>query len=252
MVVLETLAVAFSMFSAIPMPQVEWTPRNMRYALCVFPLIGLVIGACCWGWAWLCARLGLPPFLRGTGLCLLPVLITGGIHLEGYMDTWDALASRSTPQRRQEILKDPHVGAFAVIRLCIYFAAALAFWTCLVEYRPWAVIGMFSLSRTLSGMALTLFPLRPGSGSARSFADAADRKKVCVVLSVVAALLCVLMWRNGGPAAIVAVAPVLVWYYLIVQKAFGGLSGDLAGWFVQTAELWMLGALCLWPYLGRI
>ena len=41
---LGSLAIAFSMYSRIPMPQVEWTGRRMRYAMCFFPLIGLVIG----------------------------------------------------------------------------------------------------------------------------------------------------------------------------------------------------------------
>ena len=49
MTLLETVAVAFSMFSAIPMPQFLWNEKNMRYALCAFPLIGGVIGGVCWG-----------------------------------------------------------------------------------------------------------------------------------------------------------------------------------------------------------
>ena len=43
----ETVAVAFSMFSALPMPQVDWNERNMRYSLCAFPLVGALIGLCC-------------------------------------------------------------------------------------------------------------------------------------------------------------------------------------------------------------
>ena len=44
MTILQTIAVAFAMFSAIPMPQFEWSQKNMRYALCAFPLIGAVCG----------------------------------------------------------------------------------------------------------------------------------------------------------------------------------------------------------------
>ena len=78
MTMLETIAVAFSMFSAIPMPQFLWNEKNMRYALCAFPLIVAVIGAICLG-AWsLCGLLGLPNLLRGAILTLIPVLVTGG------------------------------------------------------------------------------------------------------------------------------------------------------------------------------
>ena len=45
MTALQTIAVAFAMFSALPMPQFDWNEKNMRYALCAFPLVGVVCGA---------------------------------------------------------------------------------------------------------------------------------------------------------------------------------------------------------------
>ena len=59
MTVLQTIAVAFAMFSALPMPQFEWNEKNMRYAMCAFPLIGLVCGVL---WC-LCGVLPLPGWL---------------------------------------------------------------------------------------------------------------------------------------------------------------------------------------------
>lgn len=252
MIVWETIVVAFAMFSAIPMPNIQWNERNMRYSLCAFPLIGLVIGGLCWLWVWLSGVLGLPAILRGAGLCLLPVLLTGGIHLDGYADTCDALASHAGPERRQEILKDPHLGAFAAIRLCTYFVAGFALWTALPYYNPAPILCMFCLSRTLSALALTLFPLRAGSGLARSFAEAADKKRVRNALLVLLAVLCAGLILSGGGAVLIAAGLVFWYYYLMSRRTFGGLSGDLAGWFLQTAELWMLGAMCLWQYVEKL
>jgi len=116
--------------------------------------VGLAAGGACWGWSALCGLLALPDILRGAGLCLLPVLITGGVHLDGYADTCDALASHASPQRRQEILKDPHLGAFAAIRLCVYFLASFALWTALPRYDGPAFLLAFCLSRALSGLAI--------------------------------------------------------------------------------------------------
>ena len=93
MTALETIAVAFAMFSAIPCPQPVWTEKNMRCALCAFPLVGAVCGLLLWGWTALAGWLPLPGVLAAAGQCLLPVLVTGGIHLDGYADTCDALAS---------------------------------------------------------------------------------------------------------------------------------------------------------------
>ena len=44
MTALQTIAVAFAMFSALPMPQFAWNEKNMRYSLCAFPLVGVLCG----------------------------------------------------------------------------------------------------------------------------------------------------------------------------------------------------------------
>ena len=110
MVVLETVCVAFAMFSALPVPRIDWNERNMRYAMAAFPLIGAVIGAL---WC-VCGALPLPDMLRAAGFCLIPVAVTGGIHLDGYADTSDALSSYGDREKKLNILQDPHCGAFGL------------------------------------------------------------------------------------------------------------------------------------------
>ena len=78
MTVLQTIAVAFAMFSALPVPQFEWNEKNMRYAMCAFPLIGLVCGGL---WC-LCGVLPLPELARAAAFCLVPVAVTGGMPTE--------------------------------------------------------------------------------------------------------------------------------------------------------------------------
>lgn len=200
MTLLETAAVAFAMFSAVPVPQPVWNEKNMRYALCAFPLVGVVCGLAWWGWAALAARLSFPLLLRAAGLCLAPVLVTGGIHLDGYADTCDALASCAAPEKKQEILKDPHCGAFAVIRLCTYFTAYLGLCAA-VDCTPRAVLCMglgFVLERALSGYAIAAFPLAKNTGLAHTFATGADRTAVRRALLVLCALAAAGMAAAGG------------------------------------------------------
>lgn len=252
--VFETVAAAFSMFSALPVPCVEWTGKNTRWLLAAFPLVGLLIGGACWGWADLCRALTLPDVLRGAGLTLIPVLITGGVHLDGYADTWDALASHAPPEKKREILQDPRLGAFAAIHLCGYFAADFALWTALPRCDGPMFPLMFSLSRTLSALAVVSFPLSKDTGLAHTFAEAADKRKLRMLLSLLAALLAAGMCLRGpdGAAAVLAALGVFGYYGRMAAKQFGGLSGDLAGWFLQTAELWMLGAVCMVQYMEAL
>ena len=251
MTVLQTIAVAFAMFSAVPMPQFEWNEKNMRYALCAFPLVGTACGLC-----WLVlAVLPLPTFLRGACFCLAPVVITGGIHLDGYADTSDALASYGDAAKKQAILKDPHCGAFAVIRLCAYFIFDFALCVTLTpSMKAVACAGLgFVLSRALSGWAIASLPLAKDTGLAHTFASAADKRTVGRVLAVLAVALAVAQIAIGGWAglAMTAVAGLSLWRYArVAAKQFGGSSGDLAGWFLQRCELWQLAALVICQLWG--
>ena len=248
MTALQTIAVAFAMFSALPMPQFAWNEKNMRYALCAFPLIGVVIGAL---WC-LCGALPLPGFARAAVFCLMPVWVTGGIHLDGYADTCDALSSYGDTAKKLEILKDPHCGAFAVIRLCSYFIAYLALCVC-VQFTPrvgvlWtlALVG----ERALSGLAVAAFPMAKNTGLAHTFATAADKTNVRRVLTVLCVLLGEALVALGGWALVLAACAVFVRYYHAAKNQFGGTTGDLAGWFLQKCESWMLAALAACQWLG--
>lgn len=248
MTALQTIAVAFAMFSAIPTPQFDWNEKNMRYALCAFPLIGVVCGA-----LW-CAvgALPLPTLARAAGLCLVPVWVTGGIHLDGYADTCDALSSYGDTAKKLEILKDPHCGAFAVIRLCGYFAAYFALCGCVQFTLRVGAIWTLALvgERALSGLAVAAFPLAKNTGLAHTFATAADRQRVRRVLAVLAAVLAAALAVLGGWALVLAAAVVFARYYRVATKQFGGTTGDLAGWFLQKCEIWMLAALAACQWLG--
>ena len=248
MIVLQTMAVAFAMFSALPVPQFTWNSKNMRYALCAFPLIGGVIGAL---WS-LCGALPLPDMIRAGGFCLIPVLVTGGIHLDGYADTSDALSSYGDREKKLEILKDPHCGAFAVIRLCTYFLAYFCVAFC-IRFSPrvglcWTLA--LVLERALSGFAVAAFPLAKDTGLAHTFATAADKQTVRRFLCGLSALLILALTALGG-GGLAAAALLALWrYYFVAKKQFGGITGDLAGWFLQRAELWMLAALAVSQWGG--
>ena len=247
--ILETAAVALGLYSALPVPPFDWNRKNMRYALAAFPLVGVLLALACWGWSALCTALTLPALLRGAGFCVLPALITGGIHLDGYCDTSDALASHAAPEKKREILHDPHCGAFACIRLCMYFIMYFALccvWT--PTPRGLCCLGLgFVLSRALSGAMLTVLPVAPGSSLARIFSEAADRRRVRGILAVTAGLCLIGTvltggWRMFAAAACVSLAVTLRCGRTAIRQ-FGGISGDLAGWFLVKLEFWLLAAI---------
>ncbi|MEG2073943.1 MAG: adenosylcobinamide-GDP ribazoletransferase [Angelakisella sp.] len=257
MIIAETIAVAFSMFSALPVPNIRWNKNNMRYVMCAFPLVGVVIGGASAFWVMLCQGLALPVLLRGAGLCLIPVLITGGIHLDGFADTCDALASNGSQEKRQEILSDPHLGAFAAIKLCCYFVASWALWSSLPRFDTKTLCAVsvgFCLSRTLSGFAVASFPMAKDTGLVHAFAEASDKKavKLCLALLTIFLSLGLLFCGWGGAAMAATAAGTFIYFRRMTQKQFGGLSGDLSGWFLQSVELAMLAALSAVQFLEAL
>ena len=246
--VIRSLVIAFSTYSRIPMPQVEWTDDNRRYALCFFPLVGAVIGSLLWLWTWACARLGIGPFLRGAVGAAIPLLVTGGIHMDGFLDTTDALASWQSPERRLAILKDSHVGAFAVMACTAYLLLEAGL---LAETPPEdgaMLIPCFLLSRALSAWALTVLRSARPDGMLDSFARAAQRR-IVTVSSAVWAAVCLVVWAAcGGWTALLcaaAAAGALLYYRRMAYAQFGGVTGDLAGWFSQVTELCCLAAVVI-------
>ena len=239
--------IAFAMYSKIPMPKADWEKENMRYMMCFFPLIGIVIGAVLIGWGWLADRLQAGDILRSAVYVLIPVAVTGGIHLDGLLDTADALSSYQTRERKLEILKDSHAGAFAVIMGCCYFLAAFGVWSEIDRHQALVLAGGFVLSRAMSGLGVASFPCAKKTGTLAMFSDAVQERVVMfclyVLLFLSAGYMCVLDPKLGT-AAVVSGWLVFFGYFRMSMKQFGGITGDLAGFFVQMCELVM--AACVW------
>ena len=241
---LETIAVGLSLFSAIPTPRFEWNEKNMRYLLLVFPLVGVIIGVTCLVWDMICDYFGLPALVRGAGFTLIPVWLSGGFHLDGYVDTCDALASHGDHAKKAQILRDPHIGAFAAIRIGAYFVLMLAVWSALPESDDISMISMiliFAISRILSGLAVVTFERTPERDLLHVFYDYADEKKVRVILIIADVIVTVIFSLTGWAGICMAICAHLVFFYYhrMSMREFGGVSGDQAGWFLVQAEKWM-------------
>ncbi|MDE6635174.1 MAG: adenosylcobinamide-GDP ribazoletransferase, partial [Lachnospiraceae bacterium] len=118
--ILKSVVIAFSIYSKIPVPQFEWKEEDMKYMLCFFPWIGAVVGGCLYLWHWLCVRFSVRELCYVVIGVVIPLTITGGFHVDGFMDTMDAFHSYQPKDRKLEILKDSHIGAFSVIMLAAY------------------------------------------------------------------------------------------------------------------------------------
>lgn len=163
---------AFAMFSKIPTPMVDWNKENMKYMMCFFPFVGTAIGILIWlvGCV-LGSHAQMEPFFLAVILTVIPVFVTGGIHVDGLLDTSDALSSWQERTRRLEILKDSHAGAFAIITACVYFILWLGAWSQLLgDHDGICIMSIgFMMSRCLSGIGVIIFPKARTDGTVAEF-----------------------------------------------------------------------------------
>ena len=142
-----------SMFCAIPAPQV-WDERARDKVLLFLPIVGLELGLIWWVLAYACRLL--PPLMAALILSIYPYFATGFLHLDGFMDVTDALRSYRSLERRREILKDSHVGSFAVIGIVILL---LSQFVCFASLKGTAdcrvLLFIPAVSRCCSALAVT-------------------------------------------------------------------------------------------------
>lgn len=253
MSIINSFFIALSMYSRIPVPRVDWKKENMRYAMCFFPMIGVAIGAVMYLAGWLLDKVAVGTMFRGVVFTLIPIIITGGIHMDGFMDTMDALGSWGDREKKLEILKDSHAGAFAILGMGCYLMWSVAVWNEL----PAEVLGVcgvsFVLSRALSGFSVVTFPAARNSGLLKMFQDGAQKKvvRITMCLYVAAAVIMMAVMDARAMTGAVAGAMIAFLYYVVVsRKQFGGVTGDLAGFFLETAELAMFTGILV-TCIGR-
>ena len=243
--------VAFSMYSAIPVPQVNWEKRTMRWALIFLPFVGVIISAISWIWFAFCRYFDANSLFYAVGATLIPLCISGGIHLDGLCDTCDALCSFGDREKRLAILKDPHVGAFGPMWISAFLLAECACFAQIFEHSKLfpIVLIAFPIARAMGGRKVVVSPCAKDSGLAHIFAENSDKHTVSVVLIVEMVLILMfcglLLYRvpHGLTAAKVLTVLLVVWYAFherLSRRTFGGITGDLAGFCISISEL-----LCL-------
>ena len=240
---------ALGMFCAIPLPFFIWDERLMVTTVASFPLIGLIVGGIWWGAFLLFSAFDLPLMIMSAILTVVPFLVAGFIHLDGFMDTSDAHLSRRPLEDRLRILKDPAVGAFAVVMLVILFLLQFAAVYTIMEGGRFLalVIAICVISRCCSAMSIFVLKHMPVSNYSSMLGGRVGAgPKVFVCLTALGGTALAVMYE--GPAGLIAAAAVVLGYgaaMRVVYKSFEGVSGDLLGYAMVIGELCGLIALAL-------
>ena len=250
--VLKGLYMSMGMFCTIPMPG-YWDEKGAKHMMLWFPVVGAVIGLFWYASALLLAYLGAwaPLPLLSAVLMIMPFLFSGLIHLDGFMDTSDAILSRRSVDDKLRILKDPNTGAFAVIMAIMLFIMLFAASYSILQ-RGVSLILIFIIpiiSRSCSAAAMLCIRPMSEQGYVRLFKPEPVGAHRCAVFSLFTLALAAAFLLAGISGIIVSVAVIFGFSAAMLiacsSFAFKGVSGDLAGFSLVIAELCRLMALAV-------
>jgi adenosylcobinamide-GDP ribazoletransferase len=213
-----------------------------------FPLVGLLLGALLVLWTlFLSVPLRLPSLLLAVLVLIAQILLTGGLHLDGLMDSCDGLFGGTSRERKLEIMRDSRVGSFGVLggacTLLFKFAAfvALADSNYLL---PLALLMVLPLARWAMVLAVYIFPSARAAGLGSNFRQTVTRPRL-LVAAIISLIVVLAVGRLPGLAAWFGgtLAALLVGAW--ATRVLGGLTGDIYGAIEEVAEMVALLLLVL-------
>ncbi|GCD82035.1 adenosylcobinamide-GDP ribazoletransferase [Parageobacillus thermoglucosidasius] len=227
--------------------QIDWNDATARWSVRTFPLVGALIGGAeALAYFMFSSFSSVSPLFLALSLLWLSVWLAGGLHADGWMDVSDAFFSYRNIERRQEIMSDSRVGAFAVLSvLCLLsFRFLFMFETICSHLDVFLIVAIPLLSRTAMTWLLIYGKPAKQTGMAAAFRKHIDRHDAhvaaaiggcllaCVCIAAVSAFKTIVLLMCGTMgAAFVA--------RLFFEKQFGGITGDTLGAFVEGVETWL-------------
>ena len=238
--ILKALCMSLSTFTAIPCPYRPWDEDARPLAVVCLPIVGAVVGLLWYVLALLSGRW--LPAIQSALIVALPWLLTGFMHLDGFMDTADALLPWRPLEQRHRALKDPHARTFSIITLGVLI---LVSYDAAIGIDPVgdlrALLFIPIISRCGSAFSVLTLPAIGSSEYAQGEGTAAQRLAVLAMWAL--ALLFCGLWLQGSIVVLIvetlAYAAAMFWAYRVLK----GVSGNIAGFALSVAECAALIAL---------
>ncbi|MBD9184109.1 MAG: adenosylcobinamide-GDP ribazoletransferase [Clostridiales bacterium] len=238
---LKALGMCQSMFCAIPCFWHGWDERARGKMLLCLPFVGLEIGLLWWG-AGILSRF-LSPLLGAAVLAFFPWIATGALHLDGFLDVVDAVRSCRDLERRREILKDSHVGAFAVIGCMLLGISQYAVCASLGSAPLGLLVWIPAVSRCCSVLAVNgLAPMQTSQYAGQTHKPGDLVFPAAVLLLLLGS--CAALYRLW---ALVLLGELAV-YALVLRRSYralGGMNGDISGYCLTLSELAACAAMAV-------
>lgn len=226
-----------SMFCSLPFSCRNWDEKCRPFMLLFLPVVGLEIGVLWIGVNYLLNLLKVPSLIYGLIMCALPYLLTGFMHLDGFMDVVDAIGSWRPLEKRREILKDSHVGSFAVVwSIFLILAEYTMFASFSGNTARGVLIFVPVISRCCSAIAIIHLKTMSTSQYSNGTFYPKGHKIVLFTILLACVIVGICLYGKDGFALLGCLAG----YGIAITKSYQcleGMNGDISGFCICIGEL---------------
>lgn len=237
---MRSLLCALTFLTRIPVPG-KWRccdENDWHSSVYWFPLVGLLLGGIL-GLMWYLLQWYLATPVLAALLLAASVYLTGGLHLDGLMDTADGVYGGRNQDERLAFMKDSHVGAFGVIAVVMALLCKYSLFTQLDSRMLTYLIAAPVLGRQAQVWAQVMFPYARQRGIGKLFSI--YRNYVVLIISTgISLLLLVALLKLIGVGILIASG---VFFYIVasrLSRLLGGLTGDTYGALCELTEILVL------------
>ncbi|MDT8316697.1 MAG: adenosylcobinamide-GDP ribazoletransferase [bacterium] len=228
---------ALGFLTLFPFPaRSDFDAKDLGRSMALFPLVGLLLGGILFF-----INYALSPYLpdRLVNIIIIAslVLLTGGLHLDGFMDTLDGIGGGNNREKILKIMRDSRVGAFGAMGIVFL---VLIKWESLnslgEEVKGMALILMPVISRYGMALLTHIAPYARDEGLGRPFVEGLTLKRVGIALSLTLVISFIAAGMTGIIILLIVTALGLLWSRWFIKK-IGGITGDVIGAFNEVTEL---------------
>lgn len=237
---MKSFLIALQFLTIIPVKIKEITKEETSRAMICFPLVGLLLGLALVGVDKIFLFSHMTGVISNVILIIALVILTGGLHLDGLADTFDAIGSGKSKEEMLTIMRDPHIGTMGTISIICAILLKISFLSLInISLRTNALLLMCILSRWSLVFLMHTFPYVRQEGKVKVFIQGANSR--ILIMSTLATLACIgFIWKFK---ALFIFLIIILTAYLIgrsFKQKIGGFTGDTLGAANEMIELFIL------------
>ena len=234
---------AFQFLTSLPLPgRRETSPEELGRSTAYFPAVGLIIGLVLAGLNWLLSLI-LPSAVVNTLLIVALVIITGALHLDGFVDTCDGIAGHKPVEDRWRVMRDSRAGAFGIVGIILLLLVKYVTLNSIPQDVMMAnLVFMPVVSRWAMVYAIFVYPYARQSGLGTAFKQATrwPQFTAATIITLVIAIALFPMFSLTGLLLIFGIWIITTLFAIYLKRKFAGLTGDTYGAINEVAEVMVL------------